>query len=285
MNSHTKKIMIVLVIVIVVYLIYTNRVNPERFTDISPNSGYALCANEGQPCTINGPSNVIFGTSTSNTTFAIPNPSSSRGWPTTMQCTNQAFGGDPAPGIVKACYVKPVGTLAVQTIQTQATPVQTQATPVQTQATPVQIQATPVQTQATPVQTQAISNIDGLLSQISYRWGMLCGKNSANTIYCRAIGTNAKQTYGDYWKQFNTNGVTLNNIGTDGTSVFGLDAQGKLWSVPIATTTCAQDPNNCTLQSKTSSNIPPMQQVAIDTSSSPSLAAIRPDGTIFTVSR
>ena len=61
-------------------------------------SGYTYCAPEGSPCTLTGTMNVAFGVD--GKFEYLTNKTG------TIQCTNTTFGGDPAPHITKACFVK-----------------------------------------------------------------------------------------------------------------------------------------------------------------------------------
>jgi len=102
MDSRTKNVIIALVIIVGIYLLYTKYNNSENFTSVAVGSGFKFCSNENQTCSIPSPNTVVFGTPTSNVQVNMNGPAS-------FPCTNGQFGGDPAPGIVKACYVKSNG--------------------------------------------------------------------------------------------------------------------------------------------------------------------------------
>jgi len=61
---------------------------------------YALCANEGQVCAFNGTKNVGYGV---NGKMVYRNATNG------LDCSNQAFGTDPAVGVRKHCVVGPQG--------------------------------------------------------------------------------------------------------------------------------------------------------------------------------
>lgn len=64
-------------------------------------SGFTLCAREGNACSPGGPAVVAFGVNGAFTDRVLS------GAP--LECTNDNFGGDPAPYSLKACYVAPAG--------------------------------------------------------------------------------------------------------------------------------------------------------------------------------
>jgi hypothetical protein len=63
----------------------------------TPPAGYTLCGLENQVCSINGTANVVYG---AGSTWTAP-----RSVTGNLACDNGTF-GDPAPGVVKACYVQ-----------------------------------------------------------------------------------------------------------------------------------------------------------------------------------
>lgn len=69
---------------------------PGAVTDIT---GFTQCAAEGQPCTItNGPQTVVYGASGHYLVDSFNEAA--------VACGKSAFGSDPAPNVVKFCYVK-----------------------------------------------------------------------------------------------------------------------------------------------------------------------------------
>jgi hypothetical protein len=66
-------------------------------------SGYTACAVEGGSCTLTGPRMVAYG---ANGAFTY------RLLSATTDCSTAAFGGDPAFGVLKSCYLAPNGAPA-----------------------------------------------------------------------------------------------------------------------------------------------------------------------------
>jgi serine protease len=63
-------------------------------------SGYTKCASEGGACSFSGPAMIAYGVNGEFTFYLLG---------TALPCTNDAFGGDPAPKQVKGCYLAPAG--------------------------------------------------------------------------------------------------------------------------------------------------------------------------------
>ncbi|MDD3662712.1 MAG: InlB B-repeat-containing protein [Candidatus Pacebacteria bacterium] len=61
-------------------------------------AGYTKCSDENQTCSFSGEANVAFGC---NSSFNYKDSTDS------IACNNTTFGGDPAPGVFKACFYKP----------------------------------------------------------------------------------------------------------------------------------------------------------------------------------
>jgi hypothetical protein len=69
-------------------------------------TGYTYCAGEGGQCSFSGVRSVAFGAGSYSFKTATSGTA----------CTSDAFGGDPAANILKACYVAPVGGPAGYTV-------------------------------------------------------------------------------------------------------------------------------------------------------------------------
>lgn len=65
-------------------------------------SGYNRCAGEGGTCSFNS------FTGTASVAFGANGQFNYRGATNSIACTNDSFGGDPAPQVVKACYYRPL---------------------------------------------------------------------------------------------------------------------------------------------------------------------------------
>jgi hypothetical protein len=61
---------------------------------------YTACANEYERCPVTGEKYLAYGANRSYLFRAADNPASN-----SIPCTSEYFGGDPAPGVVKKCYV------------------------------------------------------------------------------------------------------------------------------------------------------------------------------------
>jgi hypothetical protein len=76
---------------------YSNEVNAT--VAATATGTWTQCAIENGTCAVSGIRNVLYGTSTTSTTVFKGVASGS------VPCTNAAFGGDPAPSIIKKCWV------------------------------------------------------------------------------------------------------------------------------------------------------------------------------------
>lgn len=61
-----------------------------------PASGWAFCAHEGEICPVEGSQQVRYGANGTYKTLTVTNQAT---------CSNEAFGGDPLPGVVKTCEI------------------------------------------------------------------------------------------------------------------------------------------------------------------------------------
>jgi hypothetical protein len=70
---------------------------PDRADELDP--GFTFCSAEGAICSFTGKRVVAFGAGAYTTRFAT----------SPLQCVADQFGADPAPGLVKGCYLAPAG--------------------------------------------------------------------------------------------------------------------------------------------------------------------------------
>jgi Bacterial alpha-L-rhamnosidase 6 hairpin glycosidase domain len=84
-------------------------------------AGYTLCAGEAGTCTFTGTRVVAYGAGTYTTTVATGS----------VACTSGAFGGDPAVGLLKSCYVAPAAPTG-----SRSSPAASRAAPTGSAATP-----------------------------------------------------------------------------------------------------------------------------------------------------
>ena len=80
-----------------------------ELTSFAGLGGWNLCAVDGSSCSFSGTKWVIYGASDGIVPDGKGTVWQNGGWrygqfTSSVQCTNAAFGGDPAPGLDKACY-------------------------------------------------------------------------------------------------------------------------------------------------------------------------------------
>ena len=80
-------------------LVRPSPVSNIQITNGVPN-GFTHCSNEGGQCTVQTPSNIIYGSGSKYTSGVAAAGSS-------VNCNNETF-SDPTPGIVKSCYARPL---------------------------------------------------------------------------------------------------------------------------------------------------------------------------------